>query len=219
LRDLREDAAQGVCYLPREVLNRFELHPADLLTGRAIALPGYRHLMQYWLDDYLPQLRQRAASFIQATDLPLCWQILREWSVQRYQRIERVFRACDFDYYQFPDRYWSQVKQDLPGLIAQIQQTQMRAIESSPSMQQPLNPITVAQLQYALVDPFRTGLRCHAASTSPFPDEANLMSFFVTSPHSSSRQSASRAIRVARSAQVERSEPPRSCPHGTGIGP
>jgi phytoene synthase len=119
LRDMEEDAARGVCYLPTELLERFGLTRQDILQGRAIAMSNYQLLMQFWLDEYLPHLYQKASQFIAATDLPPCWQILRDWSLQRYCRIERVFRSCHLDYRQFPSQYWAEVKRELPGLMAQ----------------------------------------------------------------------------------------------------
>lgn len=48
LRDLREDAERGRCYLPREELKRFGCEPADLLTGvQGPRADSYRRLMAH----------------------------------------------------------------------------------------------------------------------------------------------------------------------------
>jgi phytoene synthase len=51
--------------------------------------------------------------------------------VHRYHRIERIFRDCNFDYTQFPQRYWSEVQQDLPVLIVQLRQQQQQRAHRS----------------------------------------------------------------------------------------
>jgi len=81
-------------------------------------------MMQFLLDHYLTRLQQKAYSLLMAEDLHPSWAILRDWSVHRYNRIERIFRDCNFDYTQFPQRYWSEVQQDLPVLIVQLRQQQ-----------------------------------------------------------------------------------------------
>jgi phytoene synthase len=171
LRDLREDAEQGICYLPAEVLDQFGLSQVEILTGEAIARSRYRQLMQFWLDDYLPQLWHRAAPLIQATDLPTSWTILRDWSLQRYQRIEQIFRVCEFDYQQFPDRYWTAVKQDLPRLLLQAQH---QAGAASTATQPALDPVTAAQLEYATADPWLP-LCCLPAVSPLMPSSLNLL--------------------------------------------
>ena len=113
LRDLREDAEQGICYLPSDVLERFGVSRQEMLELRAYSNPGYRPMMQFWLHDYLPQLYRTVYPFILASDLHPSWRILRDWSLIRYKRIERIFRRCDYDYVRFPQVYWREVKRDL----------------------------------------------------------------------------------------------------------
>ncbi len=113
LRDLREDARQGICYFPNQVLQRFEVSREDILQMRCFENPGYYKMIRFWLDDYLPQLRQRSNEFLTSPDLHPSWQLLKEWSLYRYQRIEQVFRQCQFNYAIFPQYYWAAVKQDL----------------------------------------------------------------------------------------------------------
>ncbi len=120
LRDLREDAEQGICYLPTELLDRFGVSRAEILELRACENLGYRPMMEFWIHDYLPQLYRKSCPLILAPDLHPSWQMLRDWSLNRYQRIERVFRRCDYNYVLFPELYWHEVKRDLvlmlPGL-------------------------------------------------------------------------------------------------------
>ncbi|MBW4471435.1 MAG: squalene/phytoene synthase family protein [Stenomitos rutilans HA7619-LM2] len=122
LRDIQEDAQRGICYIPTDVLNQFGVTREEIIQQTACQNPGYSKMMQFLLDSYLAELRQKAYPLITADDLHPSWAILRDWSVHRYQRIERVFRECNFDYTQFPQQYWSEVQQDLPLLIAQVRQ-------------------------------------------------------------------------------------------------
>lgn len=113
LRDLREDAEQGICYLPMELLDRFGVSRAEILELRASANPGYRAMMEFWIYEYLPTLRRRAYPLILSPDLHPSWQMLRDWSIHRYARIERVMRRCGYDYVHFPQVYWREVQRDL----------------------------------------------------------------------------------------------------------
>jgi 15-cis-phytoene synthase len=117
LRDLREDAEQGFCYLPLELLDQFGVSRDEILELRAHLNPGYRSMMEFWLFEYLPKLRRRAYPFILSPDLHPSWQILRDWSLNRYARIEKVLRRCDYDYVRFPQVYWREVKRDLVLLL------------------------------------------------------------------------------------------------------
>ena len=123
LRDLREDAEQGICYLPTELLDRFGVSRAEILELRACENLGYRPMMEFWMHDYLPQLYRKSAPLVLAPDLHPSWQMLRDWSLNRYKRIERIFRRCDYDYVRFPELYWREVKRDLvlmmPGSYGQ----------------------------------------------------------------------------------------------------
>lgn len=113
LRDLREDAEQGICYLPMELLDRFGVSRAEVLELRAPENPGYRAMMEFWIYEYLPILRRRAYPFILSPDLHPSWQTLRDWSMNRYARIERVLSRCGYDYVRFPQVYWREVQRDL----------------------------------------------------------------------------------------------------------
>ncbi|BAU12202.1 hypothetical protein LEP3755_27310 [Leptolyngbya sp. NIES-3755] len=117
LRDLHEDAAQGICYLPNELLDRFGVTRTEILELRAYENPGYEAMMNFWIYEYLPKLYRRAYPFILSPDLHPSWQILRDWSLNRYRRIERVMRHCDYDYVRFPQVYWREVQRDLVLLL------------------------------------------------------------------------------------------------------
>lgn len=144
LRDIQEDAQQGICYIPADVLSRFGVTREEILQQTACQNPGYPEMMQFLLDSYLTALQQKAYPLIMAEDLHPSWALLRDWSMHRYRRIERVFRECDFDYTQFPKRYWSEVQQDLPALIAQVRQQQMTCQPVKGSLNQV--PITIPPL-------------------------------------------------------------------------
>ncbi len=113
LRDLHEDSKQGICYLPTELLDRFGISRSEILQLTATENPGYIEMMQFWVEDYLPLLYRKAYPLILASDLPASWQNLREWSIHRYKRIERIFRRCNYDYLKFPQFYWNEVQREL----------------------------------------------------------------------------------------------------------
>lgn len=113
LRDIDEDARQGICYFPQEVLDRFGVARSQVLDRSCIGTPEFRAMMLFWLDDYLPKLRRRAFKLVLAQDLHPSWVILRDWSLHRYARIERVLRDCQFDFVAFQSVYWEAVVADL----------------------------------------------------------------------------------------------------------
>jgi phytoene synthase len=120
LRDLREDAEQGICYLPAELLERFGVTREEILQQTACQNPGYHKMMAFWLDEYMPQLRSKAYQLFDVYPLHPSWKLLRNWSTYRYRRIEVTFRQCGFDFTQFPEVYWKQVQVDLPMLLEQV---------------------------------------------------------------------------------------------------
>ena len=120
LRDLREDAAQGICNLPNELLDQFGVSRDEIVQQQAIKNPGYYKMMQFWLEEYLPKLHRKARQLLTAENLHPSWQILCHWSNYRYQRIERVFRDCQFDYTQFSQVYWQQVRTELPLMLHHV---------------------------------------------------------------------------------------------------
>lgn len=113
LRDLAEDAERGLCYFPETVLESVGLQRSQLVGFTAIGTRNYEQLMEFWLDEYLPTLIDKARPFLDADDLHPSWQLLRYWSLHRYSRIEQIFYESHLDYRQFPQRYWSAVRQDL----------------------------------------------------------------------------------------------------------
>jgi phytoene synthase len=115
LRDLAEDSAAGLCYFPTDVLERHGLTRDDVLTGRCIGMVGWDGLMRFWLDEYLPTLRERATPFIEAAGLHPSLEALREWSMHRWRRVESVFRSVGYDYKAFQVLYWAEVRRELLG--------------------------------------------------------------------------------------------------------
>jgi 15-cis-phytoene synthase len=113
LRDMQEDAELGICYLPGDVLSRHGITRGQVISGRCVDEPGYTRMMRFWLDEHLPTLFARAAPFIEADDLHPSLEIMKRWSLKRYERITRVVRATGFDHRRFPARYWAEVRRDL----------------------------------------------------------------------------------------------------------
>ncbi|NEQ47374.1 MAG: squalene/phytoene synthase family protein [Leptolyngbya sp. SIOISBB] len=113
LRDLYEDAQQGVCYFPTEILTEFGLTRQAILDFSCLHHPGYQPLMRFWVEDYLPRLRHHHLALTQTEDLQPAWQQLTTWFSHRYRRIERVMRECEYDFVVFAQQYWPAVERDL----------------------------------------------------------------------------------------------------------
>ncbi|MGD1908840.1 MAG: squalene/phytoene synthase family protein [Leptolyngbyaceae cyanobacterium] len=113
LRDLHEDACQGICYFPEALLSRFQLSSTEILNFTCFENPGYYRLMAFWLMDYLPQLQNRAMGLICSDRLPRTWQYLLAWFIHRYRRIERVMVACDYNFVQFAHIHRAVVQHEL----------------------------------------------------------------------------------------------------------
>jgi phytoene synthase len=110
VRDLAEDTAEGICYFPDDVLARFGLCREDVLSGRWRSMSGWRNLMRYWLDAYLPALERDAARFDDCGDLHGSVARMRDEFRARYARIESLFREVDFDFERFAGEYWGEVR-------------------------------------------------------------------------------------------------------------
>ncbi|MGD1860855.1 MAG: squalene/phytoene synthase family protein [Leptolyngbyaceae cyanobacterium] len=113
LRDLYEDSQQQVCYFPAEVLAQFGLTRQTILDFSCLNHAGYQSLMEFWVEDYLPTLRQHKLGLFQAKDLQPAWQQLVDWFNHRYRRIETVMRDCHYDFTAFAQTYWRLVEQEL----------------------------------------------------------------------------------------------------------
>ncbi|MEM6425040.1 MAG: squalene/phytoene synthase family protein [Cyanobacteria bacterium P01_H01_bin.119] len=113
LRDLREDSLQGLCYFPEEVLDRFNLRRRDLLAMSCFNDPNYFSLMEFWIEDYLPQIRRKTIRLALANDLHPSWKQMRDWCIHRYGRVERVLKQCGYNFALFPEQYWQEVRRDL----------------------------------------------------------------------------------------------------------
>ncbi len=70
LRDMLEDAEQGICYLPAQLLDEFGISRDEILQLQACQNPNYTKMMRFWLDSYLPRLRQKTYELMVAEDLP-----------------------------------------------------------------------------------------------------------------------------------------------------
>ncbi len=117
LRDLPEDTAQGLCYFPADVLDRFGVDREEILDGSCFRNSGYVHMMRFWLDDYLPHLYRLAAEFLNDAGLHYSWQILRHWFLRRHARLQRALRACGMDFRAATKMYYTDVKQSIGSWI------------------------------------------------------------------------------------------------------
>lgn len=154
LRDLYEDAQQGVCYFPTALLKEFGLERQAILDLSCLEHPGFRPLMEYWVEDYLPRLRQDKLSLMLEPDLHPAWQCLTTWFVHRYIRIEKILRACQYDFVAFAQQYWPAVQQDLTQQMAKVKQftltgrpyTLINVAEIAPFLQ--VSPSSIGVSQY-----------------------------------------------------------------------
>jgi phytoene synthase len=133
LRDLQEDISHGICYFPEELLIQFGVSREEFFQARVLHNPNYFKMMQFWLDVYLPRLRRRVRPLIMAKDLHPSWQILCDWSLHRYRRIEQVFRECEFDYVQFSRLYWKRVRSELPIMLDAVYKHQSELTAATPN--------------------------------------------------------------------------------------
>ena len=113
LRDIYEDAQRGICYFPAETLTAFGVSRESILDGSCIGTENYRRMMEFWMEEYLLQLRRRAHGLLLCPDLHPSWVRLRAWCLHRYERIELVLRQCEFDFRLFARCYWQVVRSDL----------------------------------------------------------------------------------------------------------
>lgn len=123
LRDLYEDARQGVCYFPTELLDRFGVQREEILDMSCFANPGYQQLMTFWVDVYLPKLRQQNLELALQPDLHPAWQCLTSWFLHRYDRLEYVMQTCRYDFVAFAKHYWQLVEQELQQQTAEVEQS------------------------------------------------------------------------------------------------
>ena len=155
VRDLHEDARQRVCYFPTELLDRFDVSRQEILEMTCFSNPGYFKLMEFWIEDYLPNMRRKTARLTLATDLHPSWQLLRHWCIHRYGRVERVLKSCGFNFVEFPAQYWQEVRRDLAHYHTLAQAGQGNLIQrayqvSAISRFLKLSPATVNTIQTGL---------------------------------------------------------------------
>jgi 15-cis-phytoene synthase len=72
-------------------------------------MTGWRELMAFWLDEYLPELEREAARFDECKDLHPSIARMRSEFRARYARIASLLRAVDYDFEKFAEEYWSEV--------------------------------------------------------------------------------------------------------------
>lgn len=113
LRDLYEDSQRGICYFPTVLLDQYGIAVSEIFDLSCFENSGYVPLMEFWVETYLPQLKQRNLLLLLADDLHPAWQHLTAWFIHRYSRVERVMRACQYNFVSFADQYWQVVRQDL----------------------------------------------------------------------------------------------------------
>ncbi|MCC6554097.1 MAG: squalene/phytoene synthase family protein, partial [Polyangiaceae bacterium] len=82
LRDLSEDAANGICYFPADVLHDFGVSRDEILSGRCLGSPAYGRLMRFWLDEHLRALRARAEGFVRAEGIHPSLEVMREHTLR-----------------------------------------------------------------------------------------------------------------------------------------
>jgi phytoene synthase len=113
LRDLDEDTQHRLCYFPQTLLDKFGLTAENFYQRTVFDQPGYIDLMHYWLYEYLPPRKAIAQQFARRPDLPPAWRLLCDWSLDRYRRIEVCLQRCDYNYVDFAQHYWSDVRHQL----------------------------------------------------------------------------------------------------------
>jgi phytoene synthase len=118
LRDLAEDAEQGLCFFPDDVLARAGLTREDVLAKDVCKTAAWQELMRFWLSEYLPQLSRAAAEFDELAGLHPSVATMRAECKARYGRILRCFRAVDCDFERFAETYWGEVRVSAGAIAA-----------------------------------------------------------------------------------------------------
>ena len=118
LRDLYEDTVRGVCYFPRALLSRFEIsrNNMDLL----VSTPDNRfsNMVEFMLSKFAIDLKEEMNPLLSSKDLHHSWKVMLKHVLHRYERIERVFRLCNYNAKQFNFRYWDFVRADIDPKIS-----------------------------------------------------------------------------------------------------
>lgn len=110
LRDLSQDLRRGVQHFPLELLKDHGLSARELTNHRVRSTPAYLGLMRFWLDEYLPALRQQAVEFSHMNGLPSGLRVMRRACLRRHARIEGIFRECGLDFELAGRAYWLEVE-------------------------------------------------------------------------------------------------------------
>ena len=112
LRDLHEDTVRGIIYLPPDVLDRFEIAPAELPALVGSVDRRLEHLFAYLLSTLVAELRRQAAPLFAAPDLHESWHAMLHSVATRHSRIEYAARKCRFDAAAFTAVYWPMAEAD-----------------------------------------------------------------------------------------------------------
>ena len=165
LRDLPEDTAQGLCYFPADVLDRFGVERQEIIEGSCFKNTGYLHMMRFWLDDFMPHLYRTAAEFLADTNLHFTWQILRHWFLRRHARLSRALRACSMNFYAATEMYYSELKPNLMTWleesfrVAGVQHllTAKPSSAASPEPAQSADSLEILPIEGGMDDPNNSG--------------------------------------------------------------
>ena len=112
LRDMTEDAARGLCWLPEDALCKYGIDRDDVIEGTAPERPRWSVFMRTWIYSHESELRLRADRFI-GSMLPRALHTMRRWTLRRYARIRNTMRAVNYNYLKFDELYWAEVKREL----------------------------------------------------------------------------------------------------------
>jgi phytoene synthase len=120
LRDLHEDTARGITYLPPDLLDRFGIGVTELPTLVERVDHRLERLFGYLLSTIVAELRLQAAPLFSASGLHESWHAMLHSVTTRHSRIEYAARQCRFDAVAFTTRYWPLAAADLDGAAATV---------------------------------------------------------------------------------------------------
>jgi len=106
LRALVEDGRLLHCHFPVDVMDRFGVTASDFSEGRWSYRADCAAFMSFWLDDYLPKLRQEAEEFMNMKRLPQSLATLRQACLRRHERIEGILRQSALGLEQLRPSSW-----------------------------------------------------------------------------------------------------------------
>ena len=113
LRDLREDIARGITYLPPDLLHAFGIASDELPSLVDRYDSRFERLHAHLLATLVADFRRQAAPLFSATGLHESWVDMLHHVSVRHSRIEYMARTCRFNTAPFAIRYWALVVADL----------------------------------------------------------------------------------------------------------